>query len=258
MVIKKILLRVLKEKDYLALLASSFQRMYKARLLGKEYQDVYFLRKIIHPGDYCVDIGAHLGYFAVPLSRLVGPKGKVFAVEPMRAFHDTLKRLLERRKVANVTLYQVALGGKGEFVEMGIPDVGDVKHFAYARVTESSPHFSFKETERVRNESGDHLFGGLPRLDYIKIDVEGLEYSVLSSMTGVLRQHQPILLCEVCSPEQRAQLAGLLEPYGYRPFSLVEGKLIPIDLSVEGAIRTQNDYFIPTQRLDQLRPFIKD
>ena len=257
MAIKKILLKVLGEKKYLSLLALSFQRMYKAHLLGKEYQDVYFLQKIIRPGDYCIDIGAHLGYFSLPLSRLVGPNGRVFSIEPMSAFHNTLQRLLKQKKAENVTLYQVALGGEGEFVEMGIPDLGDVKHFAYARVVESSPHYSFNETERVRNESGDRLFGSLPRLDYIKIDVEGLEYSVLSSMLEVLQKHHPILVCEVCSPDQRAQLAGLLKPIGYRPYTLKAEQLIPIDLSAPDAIQTQNDYFLPPQRLERLQSYLK-
>jgi FkbM family methyltransferase len=258
MAIKKILLKFLGEKKYLSLLAFSFQRLYKAGLLGREYRDVYFLRKIIRPGDYCIDIGAHLGYFSIPLSRLVGPGGKIYSIEPMSAFHNTLKRLLQRKKADNVTLYQVALGGKGEFVEMGIPDLGEVKHFAYARIVESSPYYSYNETEQVRNESGDRLFGDLPRLDYVKIDVEGLEYSVLSSMLQVLRKHHPILVCEVCSPDQRAQLAGLLGPIGYRPYALLEERLLPIDLSLPAAVQTQNDYFLPQQRLDTLRPLIKD
>ena len=72
MAIKKILLKVLGEKKYLSFLSTSFQRLYSAGLLGKEYADVYFLAKFIQKGDYCVDIGAHLGYFTLPLSRLVG------------------------------------------------------------------------------------------------------------------------------------------------------------------------------------------
>ncbi len=154
MAIKKILLNVLGEKKYLSFLAGSFQRLYRTGLLGKEYQDIYFLKKIIREGDWCVDIGAHLGYFTLELSRLAGPSGKVFAVEPMSPFHNTLQRLLRRKRTTNVTLYQLALGGNGEYVEMGIPQVGDMKRFAYARVMESSAHLDFVESEKVKNESG--------------------------------------------------------------------------------------------------------
>src|SRR6201991_3208234 len=150
MAIKKILLNVLGEKKYLSFLAGSFQRLYRTGLLGKEYQDVYFLKKIVRPGDYCVDIGAHLGYFTLELSRLAGDKGKVFAIEPMSAFHNTLQRLLQKKRAANVTLYKLALGGDGEYVEMGIPQVGNVKKFAHARLQEANPHLNFVTSEKVK------------------------------------------------------------------------------------------------------------
>lgn len=258
MAIKKILLNVLGEKRYLSVLAASFQRLYRAGLLGKEYRDVYFLKKLIHPGDYCVDIGAHLGYFTLPLSRLVGKTGRVYAVEPMKAFHDTLQSLLQRHKAVNTTLYQVALGGDGDYVEMGIPAVGETKHFAWARVVEANPHLTFNESERVRNESGDRLFHGLPRLDYIKCDVEGLEYRVFVSMTRIIQQHHPILLCELFEREQRIRLFDLLKPFGYEGYILQDDKLESIDVYAEGPVLAQNDYFIPTQKLESVRHLIKD
>jgi FkbM family methyltransferase len=257
MAIKKILLNVLGEKRYLSVLASSFQRLYRTGLLGKEYQDVYFLKKLIHPGDYCVDIGAHLGYFTLPLSQLVGNTGRVYAVEPMRAFHNTLQRLLQRRKAANTTLYQVALGGEGDYVDMGIPAAGDMKHFAWARVVDANPHLTFEESERVKNESGDRLFHGLPRLDYIKCDVEGLEYKVFASMTRVVQEHHPILLCELFEREQRIRLFELLQPFGYSAYILERGQLAAIDVYAEGPVLAQNDYFVPKQRLESIRHLIK-
>ena len=105
--IKKILLSVLGEKKYLALLANSFQYLYKTGLAGKNYQDVYFLKEIIEEGNYCIDIGAHLGYYTCELSRLVKSRGKVFAIEPMSKFNSTLKKLLERKGINNVELFQL-------------------------------------------------------------------------------------------------------------------------------------------------------
>jgi FkbM family methyltransferase len=257
MAIKIVLLRILGEKKYLSLLANSYQRLYRAGLLGKEYRDVYFLRDIIRKGDYCIDIGAHLGYFTLPLSRLAGKEGRVFAVEPMTAFYNTLQRLLQKKQADNVTLYQVALGGEGDFVEMGVPHTGAGKHFAYARVTAGNSHFTFHETERVRNESGDHLFAGLPRVDYIKCDVEGLEYQVFRSMIETVRIHQPVLLCEIIQREQRISLFELLQPFGYRVYILDNDRLSPIDVYAEGPVFSQNDYFIPPRHLERLRHLIK-
>jgi FkbM family methyltransferase len=258
MAIKKILLNVLGEKKYLSFLAGSFQRLYRTGLLGAEYNDVYFLKHIIRPGDYCADIGAHLGYFTIELSRLAGDSGKVFAVEPMSAFHNTLRRVIQQKKATNVTLYQVALGGSGEYVEMGVPRIGAMKRFAHARVKEANPHLEFFESERVKNESGDRLFSDLPRLDYIKCDVEGLEYQVFATMLQTLQKHHPVLLCEFFERGQRIKFFELLRPLGYKPYALDQGRLVPLDVYAEGNMVSQNNYFVPPQREERLRSFIKD
>lgn len=257
MAIKKLLQDILGQSRYLSLLARSFQTLYRTGWLGKEYQDVYFLKKIIRPGDYCIDIGAHLGYFSLELSRLTGDTGKVFAVEPMSPFHDTLQRLLQRKKARNVTLYQLALGGKGEYVEMGIPRIGNVNRFAYARVKEISAGLEFVSSERIRNESGDHLFSDLPRVDYIKCDVEGLEYEVFASMIRTIERHHPIVMCELVEREQRIRVFELFRPYGYKIYALEKDRLTPLDVYAEGAIAAQNDYLIPGGQEDRLRHLIR-
>src|SRR3954447_13281497 len=119
--IRKMLLHILGEKRYLHLVASSFQTLYKTGRLGKDYQDIYFLRYLIAPGDFCVDIGAHLGYFTFELSRLAGSRGHVYAIEPMSKFFNTIKKIAATKRVNNITLFQNAMGAETQWVEMGIP-----------------------------------------------------------------------------------------------------------------------------------------
>lgn len=257
MAVKRILLNILGEKRYLTLLARAFQPLYRTGLLGKEYQDVYFLKKIIRRGDYCIDIGAHLGYFTLELSRLAGNNGKVFAVEPMTPFHSTLQRLLEQKKAGNVTLYKVALGGSGEYVEMGIPQIGPERKFAYARIKENNAHLDFVQSEKIKNESGDHLFLRLPHIDYIKCDVEGFEYEVFASMTRTLGTHHPMLLCELFDRALLIRLFTLLEPFGYRAYILENGHLQPVAVHAEGQIPSLNCYFLPPKYEDRFRAFTR-
>lgn len=250
--IKKILLGVLGEKKYLFLVANVFQRVYSSGWLGKEYEDIYFLKNFISEGDWCIDIGAHLGYFTMELSRLVKGTGRVFAVEPMSKFNKVLESLIKRNKVTNVTIYPVALGGEGEYVEMGIPQVNFNKKFAYARVMESSPGLEYIESERVRNELGDRLFKGFPRIDFIKCDVEGLEYSVFSSMLETLKAHHPILLCEFFDRKERIKFYELLQPFGYEVFTLDSNKWKALDVYANVDMTSQNNFLIPPERRKQL------
>jgi FkbM family methyltransferase len=256
--IRKILLRSLGEKKYLWLLAFSFQRLYKTGRLGSDYQDLYFLKKMIATGDYCLDIGAHLGYYTLELSRLVKAEGRVYAIEPVSKFHHTLQKLLQKKNVHNVTLYQLALGGRTAYVEMGIPKLNNMKKFAYARVMETSPHLSYAETERVKNEQGDELFEELPRLDFIKCDVEGLEVPVFSSMMRTLGRHTPVLLCELAEKKERIKLYEMLSPLGYRAYSLENKMLLPLDVYSEKTPISHNHYFIPATRKEKLKQLIAD
>jgi FkbM family methyltransferase len=256
--VKKILLSVLGEKKYLSLLANSFQKIYKTELPGKDYQDVYFLKNIIEAGNYCVDIGAHLGYYTCELSRLVGNNGKVYAIEPMSKFNKILENLLRKKNINNVVLKQVALGGDGDFVEMGIPQVNNMKKFAYARVMQSSTHLEYIESEKVKNETGDNLFLNLPCLDFIKCDVEGLEVPVFSSMMQVLEKYHPILLCELADNKERIALYEMIKHFGYETYILKNRKLRLLDVHSDERAISHNHYFIPKERAEKIKQLINN
>jgi FkbM family methyltransferase len=255
---KRFLLALLGERRYLALLAGSFQYFYKTVQLGKSYQDIYFLKELVVPGNYLVDIGAHLGYYTVEMSRLTGDAGRVYAIEPMTKFNSVLENLIKKKKLTNVSLYKVALGGTGEYVTMGIPKLGIMKKFAYARVMESSKHLKYSESEKVKNETGDHLFEGLPGLDFIKCDVEGFELPVFLSMMETIKKHFPILLCELADRNERIRLYELLLPLGYQAYLLSDNKLYLLDVYSEIKAISHNHYFIPIKHEQRLKKLIND
>jgi FkbM family methyltransferase len=255
--IRKLLLYSLGEKRYLRLLASSFQKLYKTGRLGVDYQDIYFLKHLVRPGDYCIDIGAHLGYFTLELSRLAGDNGHVYAIEPMSKFFNTLKGMVESSKLGNITIHQFAMGADTDFVEMGIPKVNNIKKFAYARVIRSSTFLEYVESEQVKNVYGDELFRYLPRVDFIKCDVEGLELAVFQSFQETIRKHRPIILCELGDPVERKRLLDLLSEFNYDLYYL-ENKKLKL-LQPDSAIRTvsHNHYYIPENRLQSLKDSIR-
>jgi FkbM family methyltransferase len=250
--LRKILLALLGEKKYLFLLSSSFQFLYKTVGMGKDYQDIYFLKKFIRPGDYVVDIGAHLGYFTLELSRLVRDGGKVFAIEPFSKFHEVLQEQVWKKNLRNVELIKAAMGGDQDFVEMGIPRVNKVKKFAYARIKKSNLTLDYVESEKVKNLEGDKLFLDLPRLDFIKCDVEGLEIAVFSSMMKTIARHEPILLCELADKNERRKLLEMLKPLGYEMYILEQKKLKVLDVDSAKSGISHNHYFIPPGRKSKL------
>jgi FkbM family methyltransferase len=250
--IRKMLLYSLGEKRYLRLLASSFQQLYKTGRLGVDYQDIYFLKNLVRPGDYCIDIGAHLGYFTLELSRISGGNGHVYAIEPMSKFFNTLRGIVENKRLKNITLYPYAMGGDSPVVEMGIPRVNNMKKFAYARVIRSSTFLEYVESEQVKNVYGDELFNDLSRVDFIKCDVEGLELAVLQSFREIIRRHRPVILCELGDPRDRIRVLELLSPFSYRLYYLENKKLKTLEADSEVRPVSHNHYFIPESRLPSL------
>jgi FkbM family methyltransferase len=246
--IKKLLQKALKEEQYLFLLAVMFRRLLKTGMLGSEYQDIYHLKNIIRPGDYCVDIGAHLGYYTFQLSKLVGGEGKVIAIEPVSKCQGVLEKIIHRKKYKNIVLHKVALGGKGEFVEIGIPRVNNQKKFGYARIRELSEWMEYEETEKVKNVSGNDLFANLPRLDFIKCDVEGAEVPVFTSMLQVLEKHKPIILCELAIRDEFIKMCNMLMPLTYQIYILKKGSLHKLEMESDEHPISHNYYFIPARR----------
>ena len=254
--IRKMLLNSLGEKRYLHLLASSFQTLYKTGRLGIDYQDVYFLKNLIKPGDYCIDIGAHLGYFTFELSRLAGARGHVYAIEPMSKFFNTIKNIADHKKLKNITLFQNAMGADTEWVEMGIPQLNNVKKFAYARVKSTHSYLDYVESEKVKNIRGDEFFLSVTRLDFIKCDVEGLELPVFETFLGSIRKFKPVILCELEEAKKRQALLDLFSGFDYALYYLENKKLKALspDSTVDPV--SHNYYFIPQCRLQNLKELI--
>lgn len=243
--IKQSLLRVLGERRYLQTLCSAFQVLLRQGGLDKSlYRDVYFLRKHIQPGDICIDIGAHLGYYSFELCRLSGRQGAVYAVEPISKFNSVIERYMQHHDFPTLHLLKVALGGDGDTVDMGIPQVGARKRFAYAKIIEKNDTFNFVETERVKNEDPNQLFGHLPKIDFIKCDVEGFEVRLFTKMHPTVAKYRPKMVCELNAVADRAEMARMLEPLGYGCYILDSGKWKMIDAYGPITHYPHNYYFL--------------
>jgi FkbM family methyltransferase len=237
--------------------SANFQRLFKTGRLGKTYQDVYFLKKYLREGNTCIDIGAHLGYYTFEMSRLVGDKGKVVAIEPVGKFFNVLEKMVKAKRIQNIELKKVALGGDGKVVEIGIPRINKQKKFGYARIRKLSEHLEYVESETVPNEVGDELFAGLERLDFIKCDVEGAEVSVFKSMPRLISKHHPVLLLELADKAERIKMREML-PAEYEIYFLINKKLKRIDPNSDERAVSHNHYFIPSKRLHLFGDLITD
>jgi FkbM family methyltransferase len=145
----------------------------------------HLLSRVLKDGDFFVDVGANVGYYTRFASRIVGPEGTVLAYEP----NPTAFRLLRMNteQLSNTTIFQKALSDqKGEAI------------FYIRRHGEMSSLGADSGARPIRVDVStlDAELAAYPRVDFIKIDVEGFEMEVLRGASETLSVHRPIVYFE--------------------------------------------------------------
>ncbi|VBB16292.1 tRNA(1-methyladenosine) methyltransferase and related methyltransferases,methyltransferase, FkbM family [Burkholderia stabilis] len=145
--------------------------------------------QMIREGDTVVEAGANIGSHTVMLSKAVGDSGTVYAFEPQRHTFQLLSANLALNERLNVRASQYAVGDADETVEFPVVDPRLPNNFGG-----SSLLMRASVTEPVLLRAIDSL--RLPRLDFLKADVEGFEAQVIRGAQETIRAHRPIVYLE--------------------------------------------------------------
>jgi FkbM family methyltransferase len=144
------------------------------------------------------DIGAHIGYFALLLAKLVGPHGKVFAFEPFPENFRTLEENVRMNGCRNVFLENRAVAAISGLVNLKSNDTN--------RLTYTSSLVGGRPMIDVEVVSLDDYTAGLQeRVQFVMMDVEGAEAAVLKGMRSILQRDFPTLLIELHGFDQSGQ-----------------------------------------------------
>jgi len=195
-----------------------------------------WLQDALRPGQVFVDVGANVGYFTLLGGTLVGPEGRVFAIEA----HPHLAELLRRNVIINglhgyITTWQGAAWSESTDLKLHLrqnfasnSSVGSIGPDALARLGDT------EEIVEVHAAALDHLLADLPRVDVLKVDVEGAEVQVFTGLARTLEANPAITIMFEWSPGQIADvgdepgaLIDLLVAQGFA-FRLLEDDLRPI------------------------------
>lgn len=185
---------------------------YPAGLLGyTESSLLRWLSTTVRPGQTWLDVGAHYGYTALALARLVGPSGRVFAFEPVAS---TVECLRETRRLNNLDHLRILPLGLAD------PDNGGHMNVVLERgmatpLTEAASRVS-TVTIVCLDQVWEDLSEGDTRVDGVKMDVQGMELHALQGMRWALMAHRPLLALEFHAGVDRDAIVSLLTEYGYR------------------------------------------
>jgi FkbM family methyltransferase len=140
-------------------------------------------------GDVCLDIGAHIGYYTLLASRLVGAQGHVYAFEPSPANFRELEHNLARNGIENVTALNAAVGMARDRVilyEGPGTNTGRATLRRELAVAERQARVDVLPIAEVVPEEA------WSRIRLVKIDVEGSEVDVLRSLEPVFTLGAPL------------------------------------------------------------------
>ena len=179
-----------------------------------EPNEFNFLDRLLKPGMVFVDVGANDGYYTLFASRRVGPGGRVVSVEPSSRERGHLERNLARNGTGNVEIVPAALGASAGHADLHLAHGAHSGHNTLGRFAHDSVVSA--GVERVPLETLDAVVTRLrlPRIDVVKIDVEGGEANVIAGARTMLAAMRPVLMVEVNDGALRAQgssEAALLE-----------------------------------------------
>jgi FkbM family methyltransferase len=193
------------------------------------------LWRLTDPGDYCVDIGAHIGYMTSVFAVRAGGTGKVFSFEPHPRIFRTLKanvrgwsRGISSSRYADVSVIQAALGSNGSEMYLVEPE-GFMDNEGTAALLKIAGRSSLQRTKhRVRVQNLDTYFRESPQLGIVKIDVEGAELAVLNGALRLLnnRKIRDIVL-EDFQPYP-SECIDLLRDHSYTIFRVAKSIMGPV------------------------------
>lgn len=162
------------------------------------------VRDQLSPGGVCLDVGANVGVMTLLAASLVGPTGRVIAVEPNPDNVQLIYKGILRNRTTNVEV---------------IPLAASDQRAVFSMSGRSNTELSATEPDELAGRHAqsivlDDLLSDLPRLDLVKLDIEGHEPAALRGLTRLVSRLAPTVLLEFnprCLERQGETPAALLD-----------------------------------------------
>ena len=169
--------------------------------------ELELLARYVSLGGTVVDVGANIGTHTVAFAQMTGPAGRVIAFEPQRAAFHFLCANVALNCVTHVRCLEQAAGREPGFITVPVLPPRETRNFAAVALGGA-------EGERVAMTTIDAL--ALDSCGVIKVDVEGMEPSVLAGARATIDAFRPVLYVENNTVEGARPTLEAVLALGYR------------------------------------------
>ena len=201
-----------------------------------EKSESKIMEEEIKVGNIVVDVGANIGLHTLNMARIVGNTGQVFAFEPDPSNFKILEKNVKVNNYQNIILEQKAVGDKhGRTTLYQSDHPGMHRIFPQTKLAKGQVQVELTSLDKYFIDSNL-----ADKINFIKIDVEGLEFSVLKGMKNILKNNKKIKILFEFMPKNTMEA-------GFTPIELLnyltsyDFKLFCIDESTKKLLHVSNN-----------------
>jgi FkbM family methyltransferase len=180
---------------------------------------------LLPSGGIAIDVGANVGWHTLLMSHIVGPQGRVLAIEPNPSVCVELRRNLQINRVQNVEVIACAAGdtdGLLSFLAPAASEPGAASGHVVA--TSETGHGIVSVPARTLDAVVTET--NVDRLDFVKLDIEGYEWPALRGAEKTIARFRPSIVFEfdaAYAPRGGGSsevLSDFFARFGYRLYSI--------------------------------------
>lgn len=182
--------------------------------------ELQFIKPYLKDTTHVIDVGANIGTHTVFFAKNC-KNGLIHAFEPQYYINQVLTSNVVLNNCFNVKTYHAAVSNDFESLKlMNFPPFSE-KNINYGEFKIHN-HKDGYDTPCVKLDT-------ITKADFIKIDVEGHEVSVIKSGLNLIQQCKPMMYIEFNSEQGNPELLSLLEELGYVCYWHVYEKFSPVN-----------------------------
>jgi FkbM family methyltransferase len=158
----------------------------------RELEQKFILESELRRGMTVFDLGANLGYYTVMMAGLVGPEGRVYAVEPVESNFSLLEQNTRLNRLQNVHAQRLAIADVDGAKALHLTPQSNWHSFHRPDVDASIAWLRKYERKVIAEHSVptrtlSTYLSDKPQIDLMRMDIEGYEIEILRSLRSLPR-----------------------------------------------------------------------
>ena len=175
------------------------------------HKEVELYKQLLETEDIVIEVGANIGALTLPISKLIGSKGKIYALEPQRIVFQTLCANIAINSCTNAFCLEIGASNDNSILSKFYINYDEKANFgavALAALPEGG--------EKIKLAKLDDIFKDMDKLKLIKIDVEGMEREVIVGAKTLIERLSPLIYVENDKIDKSRILIETIKSLDYR------------------------------------------